>query len=686
MKTVLVLVLTVVAFVAIPVLGDSKKLADKDFLQKQLDYIKLFHRLQQHNLFQDQIDIGDHYDIEANIAHYKYPHVVKNFISYYKKGMLPRGEPFSVYYEKHIEQAIKLFELLFAANDYDTFYKTACWARDRVNEGMFMYALTVAAFHREDTKDFVLPSPYEVNPYLFVEDDVIQQAYKYWTKESGTDKHVEHVIPVNFTARSQEDLVAYFREDVDLNAFNMYFRYIYPTWFNTTLYGKTFDRRGEQFYYTYHQIYARYFLERLSNSLPDVKPFQYSKPLKTGYNPHLRYQNGEEMPARPSNMYPTNIDLFYVSDIKNYESRVEKAIDFGYAFDEHRTPYSLYHDQHGMDYLGQMIEGTSNSPYQYFYGSIFHFYRLLVGHVVDPYHKNGLAPSALEHHQTALRDPAFYQLWKRIDHIVQKYKNRLPRYTYDELSFPGVKIENVDVGKLYTYFEHFEHSLGNAMYLGKLEDVLKANIRARHYRLNHKPFTYNIEVSSDKAQDVYVRIFLGPKYDSLGHECELDERRHYFVEMDRFVHKVEAGKTVIERKSHDSSIISDSHDSYRNLFKKVSDALEGKDQYYIDNSHKYCGYPENLLLPKGKKGGQTFTFYVIVTPYVKQDEHDLESYHYKAFSYCGVGHGRKYPDDKPLGFPFDRKIHDYDFYTPNMYFKDVVIFHKKYDEVHNETN
>lgn len=98
--------------------------------------------------------------------------------------------------------------------------------------------------------------------------------------ESGTDKHVEHVIPVNFTARSQEDLVAYFREDVDLNAFNMYFRYIYPSWFNTTLYGKSFDRRGEQFYYTYHQIYARYFLERLSNSLPDVKPFQYSKPLK----------------------------------------------------------------------------------------------------------------------------------------------------------------------------------------------------------------------------------------------------------------------------------------------------------------------------------------------------------------------------------------------------------------------
>jgi hypothetical protein len=48
---------------------------------------------------------------------------VKKFISYYKKGMLPRGKPFSVYYKAHREQAIALFELFYYANDYDTFYK-----------------------------------------------------------------------------------------------------------------------------------------------------------------------------------------------------------------------------------------------------------------------------------------------------------------------------------------------------------------------------------------------------------------------------------------------------------------------------------------------------------------------------------------------------------------------------------
>jgi hypothetical protein len=75
----------------------------------------------------------------------------------------------------------------------------------------------------------------------------------------------------------------------------------------------------------------------------------------------------------------------------------------------------------------------------------------------------------------------------------------------------------------------------------------------------------------------------------------------------------------------------------------------------------------------------TFTFYAIITPYVAQDA--SEPYDYKSFTYCGVGHDHKYPDDKPMGFPFDREIHMADFYTSNMYFKDVNIFHKKYDEV-----
>jgi len=105
-----------------------------------------------------------------------------------------------------------------------------------------------------------------------------------------------------------------------------------------------------------------------------------------------------------------------------------------------------------------------------------------------------------------------------------------------QLLFEGLKVENVEVGKMQTYMENFEFSLGTTIYVAKQEDILGANIFVRQQRLNHKPFTYKIEVSSDKAVDAYVRVFLGPKTNYLGEEWDLNERRHYFVELDRFLH------------------------------------------------------------------------------------------------------------------------------------------------------
>ena len=61
--------------------------------------------------------------------------------------------------------------------------QTAVWARDRINAGQFLYALSVATFLREDMNDIVLPPPYEIYPYLFVDADVIQKAYE--TKMMG---------------------------------------------------------------------------------------------------------------------------------------------------------------------------------------------------------------------------------------------------------------------------------------------------------------------------------------------------------------------------------------------------------------------------------------------------------------------------------------------------------------------
>lgn len=103
-----------------------------------------------------------------------------------------------------------------------------------------------------------------------------------------------------------------------------------------------------------------------------------------------------------------------------------------------------------------------------------------------------------------------------------------------QLGYPGVKIENVDVGKLITYYDYFDIDLDNVVNVQVPEDGQYIDYRARQTRLNHKPFTYSIDVTSDKTTDAYVRVFLGPKYDNLGREYNMNDRRHYFVEIDRF--------------------------------------------------------------------------------------------------------------------------------------------------------
>jgi hypothetical protein len=45
---------------------------------------------------------------------------------------------------------------------------------------------------------------------------------------------------------------------------------------------------------------------------------------------------------------------------------------------------------------------------------------------------------------------------------------------------------------------------------------------------------------------------------------------------------VQAGKTTIQRNSRDSNVVAPDFPSYRTLLRKVGEALEGKDQFYID--------------------------------------------------------------------------------------------------------
>lgn len=117
----------------------------------------------------------------------------------------------------------------------------------------------------------------------------------------------------------------------------------------------------------------------------------------------------------------------------------------------------------------------------------------------------------------------------------RRYKEHLPSYTHNELVFPGVKIESVTVDKLMTFFDHYDSLINNAVSVYSHEKAQSMLIKARQYRLNHKPFTYHVTVNSDKNTKGVVRIFFAPKYDIHGHELDISENYMNFYEVDQWI-------------------------------------------------------------------------------------------------------------------------------------------------------
>lgn len=117
---------------------------------------------------------------------------------------------------------------------------------------------------------------------------------------------------------------------------------------------------------------------------------------------------------------------------------------------------------------------------------------------------------------------------------------------------------------------------------------------------------------------------------------------------------------------------------------QILGAKNGDTNTKIDASEAYFGFPNRLLLPKGKPSGQTFQLFVCLNPFRsasihQQTQKDSEYY------FSRVGTGGNFIDTYPFGFPLDRSIDEYNFSVPNCAFHDVVITHSTKEDVSSST-
>lgn len=683
------------------------KYADNAFLLKQKAFFDVLQHVHQNEVFVKLFDEAKTFNLKEWRDHFTKPEFVDEFYFMYEHGLLPMNEVFSVTNKHHLEEVEALFHVFYYAKDWETFYKTMLWARFHVNEGMFIYALTVAVLHRSDMAGIVLPAPYEIYPFYFFNSEVVQKAQLYKMQGFYNMKKVEDtytvIIPTNYTGYTdghynEDQLLSYFTEDIGLNSYYYYFHADYPFWMGGDEFGLKNDRRGEFYFYQYQQFLARYYMERLSHGLGEIPELSYYEPITTGYYSGLRYYNGDYFPVRDNNYVVYHKYNYYnVEQLEDYERRIRDAIDYGFIIMPDNTHIDLTKYE-SIEYLGNLFQGNPDSKFPRFYGHIVYFAKFMLGQSYEKFEHTHFTPSVLEHFETAMRDPVFYQLYKRFIRYYFKFQEHLPYYKYDELNFKGVKIETVEMDKLVTYFDKFDSDITNVVDIEMYDDKSKMSamykfgrmahyqghdivIKARQSRLNHLPFTFKLHVTSDKVQKAVVKVFIGPKYDEFGHVFKVDENRENFYELDHFLVDLVEGKNDIVRNSEDFSWFVKDRTTYYELYKQLMMSINGEAKFPLDMTEAHCGFPMRLMLPKGRTGGMMYQFFYMVMPYVPPKVERFTGYDFKLT--CGIGSGARYLDSLPFGYPFNRPISEKYWNTPNMYYHDVNIFFKRESEINS---
>ncbi|CAD7091974.1 unnamed protein product [Hermetia illucens] len=599
---------------------------------------------------------------------------------------LGRNEQFSLFVPRHRRIAGRLIDIFMGVRSIDDLQSVALYARDRVNAYLFNYALSVALLHRPDTKGLSLPSFVETFPDKYVDSKVFSQI-----REEASivqeQSRMPIVIPRDYTASDldEEHRLWYFREDMGINLHHWHWHLVYPfEAASREIVNK--DRRGELFYYMHQQVIARYNLERFSNNLARVKRFNnLREPIPEGYFPKMdSLVASRAWPPRFANTAIKDLDReldqikLDVADLERWRDRFYEAVQQGFVVDESGNRIAL-DETRGIDILGNMMESSIISPNRQLYGDLHNMGHVFISYAHDPDHRHLESFGVMGDSATAMRDPVFYKWHAYIDDIFQEHKESLTPYTLPQLNYRGVTVSGITVtpetgraDTFQTFWQQSDIDLSRGM-----DFVPRGNVFARFTHLQHSPFTYTININNEggAARFGTVRIFLGPKFDERGTEMLFRDQRLLMIELDKFVVSLRPGQNTVRRRSTESTVTIPFERTFRNLDQNRPAAGTAEEAQF---NFCGCGWPNHMLIPKGRPEGLRCQLFVMVSNYEDDRvDQDLTGTCNDAASYCGVK-DRRYPDRRAMGYPFDRLPRQgsdrlSNFLTPNMLVKDVSI-------------
>ncbi len=326
-------------------------------------------------------------------------------------------------------------------------------------------------------------------------------------------------------------------------------------------------------------------------------------------------------------------------------------------------------------------------------------------------------PGVMDDTSTAVRDPIFYRWHRHIDTLGFDWENKQPSNDFSDappvllrnalphsadrggqspdiiLAFRAdIPVEWADdldgYGELMFGGDNWDRdfSTGEATTGELMTRMLRRTITIEPGResggraeqahtisyLDQDEFVYFIRIENlaAEAQDVTLRIFLAPL-------TEVDDRRMW-IEMDKFRCALPgAARTVIARPAWLSSVIRKPGLKPPDADTPADQGSPGGVEVNAEQEDNYCdcGWPYNLLLPRGTRAGMPFRLMVMATDWeLDQVEQDSCC---GSMSYCGAKD--KYPDARAMGYPFDRPfapgrgIDATIESQPNMAARDIII-------------
>lgn len=138
-----------------------------------------------------------------------------------------------------------------------------------------------------------------------------------------------------------------------------------------------------------------------------------------------------------------------------------------------------------------------------------------------------------------MRDPVFYRIHAQVDAMFQAHKMKLTPYAAQQLTFPGISINSLQVQQtqgrvnaLNTFWQQSDVNLSRG-----LDFVPRGDVFARFTHLQHVPFTTTINVtnSSGAPRRGMARIFMAPKNGFNRQPLSFNEQRILMIEIDKFI-------------------------------------------------------------------------------------------------------------------------------------------------------